>query len=96
VRREKFIEPEWVSRRFAKIPHPGIYRPIPVLPTGTGKMLIGAEIIRRAAETASNGAVSPALFIAHREELLHQAQRTLGIITGAERPIEPAFNLSEI
>ena len=76
MRRDKFIGPEWVSRRFAKIPHPGIYRPIPVLPTGTGKMLIGAEIIRRAAETVSNGAVSPALFIAHREELLHQAQRT--------------------
>ena len=76
MRRDKFIGPEWVSRRFAKIPHPGIYRPIPVLPTGTGKMLIGAEGIRRHLETASSDAVNPALFIAHREELLHQAQRT--------------------
>jgi hypothetical protein len=59
-------------------------------------MLIGAEVIRRAAETAPNGAVNPALFIAHREELLHQAQRTSESSAGPKRPIEPAFNLSEI
>ena len=34
------------------------------------------QFLSEAAETVSNGAVSPALFIAHREELLHQAQRT--------------------
>ena len=67
-----------------------------MLPTGTGKMLIGAEIIRRAAETVSKWrSFSRAVYRASRGTAASGAAH-LGIITGAERPIEPAFNLSEI
>lgn len=44
------------------------------MPTGTGKMLVGAEVIRRT--LAANGDCA-AMFLAHRKELLTQAQRTI-------------------
>ena len=69
-----------------------------VCPTGTGKMLIGAEVIRlfkaRPNETNDLNAV---LFIAHREELLHQAERTIKAHAGSECEYElGASRASEI
>ncbi len=47
-------------------------------------MLIGAEVIRRHAAANNNGDRNAVLFIAHREELLHQAKRTITAHAGLE------------
>lgn len=48
------------------------------MPTGTGKTLVAAEVIRRmlTKEMAASGQFS-CLFLAHREELLNQARATI-------------------
>ncbi len=57
-----------------------------VLPTGTGKTCVAADVIRRHL-SASNGAV---IFLAHREELLNQARRTIEAHCGIETEYELA------
>lgn len=62
----------------------GIKKTLLVLPTGTGKTIVFAEVIRRA--ILEGGRV---LILAHREELLQQAAdklaRATGIIAGLEK-----------
>ena len=62
----------------------GIRKTLLVLPTGTGKTIVFAEVIRRA--VLAGGRV---LILAHREELLQQAAdklaRTTGILAGLEK-----------
>jgi len=57
-----------VARAFAS----GAHAPLLVAPTGSGKTVMAAELIRR--EVNADGR---ALFIAPRRELIHQSSRTL-------------------
>lgn len=52
-----------------------------VLPTGTGKTVVIAEVVRRLAKES-------AVILAHREELLNQAHRTIEAHTGLECEFE--------
>ncbi|WP_053958296.1 DEAD/DEAH box helicase [Sulfobacillus thermosulfidooxidans] len=63
----------------------GVHRPVVSLPTGTGKTVVAAELLRRRGQTA--------LFLAHRDELIRQAAHTIrmvwpdagvGLVKGAE------------
>lgn len=54
-----------------------------VLPTGLGKTVLFAEVIRRKAEDGCR-----AMVIAHREELITQAADKIGRVTGLECQIE--------
>jgi superfamily II DNA or RNA helicase len=48
-----------------------------VLPTGTGKLLIGTEAMRRFKAQYTGEDRNAIMFVCHREELLHQAERTI-------------------
>jgi superfamily II DNA or RNA helicase len=73
-------------------------RPVLVLPTGAGKTTIACEIIKR--YTAKGKRV---IFLAHRQELLHQARERLarfnidaGIIQGGNTELQPAVNVASV
>jgi ATP-dependent helicase IRC3 len=68
-----------------------------VLPTGTGKTVTAAEIIRQVRQKDDR----PALVLAHREELLTQAADTIrrlipGIVVETERGSEKASRFAEV
>lgn len=52
----------------------GVFRPVAVLPTGAGKTIIFSSLIKNLFETAPD---SRALVLAHRDELIQQAQDKL-------------------
>jgi superfamily II DNA or RNA helicase len=75
----------------------GVGRSLYVLPTGTGKTVTFSEIIRRIRLTDDR----PAMVLAHREELLVQAQDTLsrlipGISVEIERGEQKASRFAEV
>ncbi len=70
------VEEQWTA---------GVSRTLAVLPTGTGKTIIFANIIRRAVEQGKR-----CLVLAHRGELLQQAADKIRIATGLECSVEKA------
>jgi superfamily II DNA or RNA helicase len=60
------------------------------LPTGAGKTVTAAEVIRRTISNAPNGAITSVIFIAHREELLTQARKCIEKHCGVECEMELA------
>lgn len=69
------VEAGWETRR----------KQLLVLPTGTGKTIVFAELIRREV-----GRGNRVLVLAHREELLSQAADKIGRMTGLECAVEKA------
>ena len=63
-----------------------------VLPTGTGKTVTFAEIIRRVIEKTGKRV----MVIAHREELIRQAADKIQVITGEQPDIEMAGERADI
>jgi superfamily II DNA or RNA helicase len=71
---------EAIERFHTRVEYGGERRIIMVAPTGAGKTIIGAEIIRR-----SERAMEPVLVLAHRREIIGQTSRKLyaaGILHG--------------
>jgi superfamily II DNA or RNA helicase len=65
-------------------------KPLIIMATGTGKTVVFSEIIRRYLECNKKS-----LVIAHREELLNQAQKKIGAHTGHTASIEMATDYGD-
>ena len=59
-----------------------------VLPTGCGKTVVFAEVIRRMLFSRPGGRATHAMILAHREELVHQAADKVSKVAGVDCEIE--------
>ena len=59
-----------------------------VLPTGCGKTVVFAEVIRRMLFSRPGGLATHAMILAHREELVHQAADKVSKVAGVDCEIE--------
>ena len=59
-----------------------------VLPTGCGKTVVFAEVIRLMLFSRPGGRATHAMILAHREELVHQAADKVSKVAGVDCEIE--------